>query len=49
MPRAHIEQAYWQADRPAAFEYWAHAACVLPIEQWPYDEMIDRLLSAYAS
>jgi len=34
--RPRIEQAYWHADRPAAFEYWAHAACVLPIEQWPY-------------
>jgi uncharacterized protein YcaQ len=34
--RQHIEQAYWHARRPAAFEYWAHAACVLPIEQWPY-------------
>src|SRR5512142_117632 len=34
--RQAIEQAYWHASRPAAFEYWAHAACVLPIEQWPY-------------
>src|SRR5438874_1231733 len=34
--RQAIEQAYWPASRPAAFEYWAHAACVLPIEQWPY-------------
>jgi len=34
--RSHIEQAYWNATRPAAFEYWAHAACVLPIEHWPY-------------
>jgi uncharacterized protein len=34
--RPHIEQAYWNARQPAAFEYWAHAACVLPIEQWPY-------------
>ncbi|WP_182876936.1 winged helix-turn-helix domain-containing protein [Microbispora sp. H10670] len=32
-----VERAYW--DAPArAFEYWCHAACVLPIEQWPlYD------------
>src|SRR5262249_39300882 len=22
--------------RPDAFEYWSHAACVLPIEEWPY-------------
>jgi uncharacterized protein YcaQ len=34
--RQDIEQAYWHARQPAAFEYWAHAACVLPIEQWPY-------------
>src|ERR1700761_7811532 len=34
--RAQIEQAYWHERRPAAFEYWAHAACVLPIEQWPW-------------
>jgi len=34
--RQQIEQAYWHAAKPAAFEYWAHAACVLPIEQWPY-------------
>jgi hypothetical protein len=36
VPRPQIEQAYWHATKPAAFEYWAHAACVLPIEQWPY-------------
>jgi hypothetical protein len=36
VPRPQIEQAYWHEARPAAFEYWAHAACVLPIEQWPY-------------
>ena len=33
--REQIEQAYWHLAKPAAFEYWAHAACVLPIEQWP--------------
>src|ERR1051326_8167125 len=36
VPRTQIEQAYWHPARPAAFEYWAHAACVLPLEQWPY-------------
>jgi uncharacterized protein len=36
VPRLQIEQAYWHETKPAAFEYWAHAACVLPIEQWPY-------------
>src|SRR5579864_7557954 len=34
--REQIEQAYWHLAKPAAFEYWAHAACVLPVEQWPY-------------
>jgi uncharacterized protein YcaQ len=34
--RLKVEQAYWSQGRPAAFEYWAHAACVLPVEQWPY-------------
>jgi len=36
VPREQIEQAYWHQGKPAAFEYWAHAACVLPVEQWPY-------------
>jgi uncharacterized protein len=34
--RDKIEQAYWHPRRPAAFEYWAHAACILPVEEWPY-------------
>ncbi|MDF3292978.1 winged helix-turn-helix domain-containing protein [Streptomyces silvisoli] len=44
--RTAVESAYWGADVPAprrspeatgaaAFEYWSHAACVLPIEEWP--------------
>jgi uncharacterized protein YcaQ len=36
IPRERIERAYWHPSHPAAFEYWAHAACVLPIEEWPY-------------
>lgn len=36
--RAKVEQAYWHARKPAAFEYWSHAACVLPLEEWPYYE-----------
>jgi uncharacterized protein len=28
-----VERAYWHSGR--AFEYWAHAACVLPIDYWP--------------
>jgi len=34
--RAKVERAYWHPAVPAAFEYWSHAACVLPIEEWPY-------------
>jgi uncharacterized protein len=35
VPREKIERAYWHPRTPAAFEYWAHAACILPLEQWP--------------
>ncbi len=31
--RTSVERAYWNGT--AAFEYWSHAACVLPIEDWP--------------
>jgi uncharacterized protein len=40
--RARVEQAFWHPRRPAAFEYWSHAACVLPIEEWPYYEFRRR-------
>jgi uncharacterized protein len=36
VPRERIERAYWHARTPMAFEYWSHAACILPIEDWPY-------------
>jgi len=36
VPRERIERAYWHPRTPAAFEYWSHAACILPIEEWPY-------------
>lgn len=32
--RAAVESAYWGGGR--SFEYWSHAACVLPIEEWPF-------------
>ncbi|MFB7787776.1 winged helix-turn-helix domain-containing protein [Streptomyces vinaceus] len=32
--RTAVEEAYW-SDRHA-FEYWSHAACILPIEEWPH-------------
>src|SRR3954470_184896 len=28
-----VERAYWGGD---AFEYWSHAACVLPLSEWPW-------------
>ncbi|MFD7547238.1 winged helix-turn-helix domain-containing protein [Streptomyces sp. NPDC059578] len=34
-----VDRAYWTpgADgAPHAFEYWSHAACILPIEEWPH-------------
>jgi len=34
--RDRVEDAYWHATRPATFEYWSHAACVLPMAAWPY-------------
>lgn len=30
--RHRVERAYWSGD---AFEYWCHAACVIPLEHWP--------------
>src|SRR5215218_2403257 len=36
--RKAVEEAYWaHPPTPAdAFEYWSHAACVLPIGEWPW-------------
>ncbi|MDH6226657.1 uncharacterized protein YcaQ [Streptomyces sp. MJP52] len=37
--RKAVEPAYWGRDRdgrPHSFEYWSHAACVLPVEEWPH-------------
>jgi uncharacterized protein YcaQ len=31
--RPTIEDAYWNSD--GSFEYWSHAACILPVESWP--------------
>ncbi|SPF07323.1 winged helix-turn-helix domain-containing protein [Streptomyces sp. MA5143a] len=42
MGRTTVDQAYWATapdgapPRPHAFEYWSHAACILPIEEWPH-------------
>ena len=32
--RAPVERAYW-GKGSATFEFWSHAACVLPLEDWP--------------
>jgi hypothetical protein len=41
--RGAVEEAYWGQgsgnDHPTgatSFEYWSHAACILPIEMWPW-------------
>ncbi|MFJ7152607.1 winged helix-turn-helix domain-containing protein [Streptomyces sp. NPDC100445] len=32
--RRAVEGAYWSDTH--AFEYWSHAACILPVEEWPH-------------
>ncbi|MFF7737153.1 DNA glycosylase AlkZ-like family protein [Streptomyces sp. NPDC007984] len=32
--RKTVEDAYWKDTH--SFEYWSHAACILPIEEWPH-------------
>jgi hypothetical protein len=43
--RARIERAYWNPRTADAFEYWSHAACVLPLEEWPYYAFRRRALA----
>ena len=31
--RRQVEDAYWHSG--GSFEYWSHAACILPVESWP--------------
>lgn len=40
MPKSEVEAGYWhRPGTPAThFEYWSHAACILPIESWPLFE-----------
>jgi uncharacterized protein len=38
-----VEAAYWSGD---AFEYWSHAACVLPVTEWPWFAFRRRRLLA---
>src|SRR5579863_7769976 len=44
--RATVEEAYWPAGKPTTFEYWAHAACILPIADWPYYAWRRRAIAA---
>src|ERR1700735_4596065 len=46
IPRERIERAYWHPRQPAAFEYWSHAACILPLEEWPWYAFRRRALRA---
>ncbi|MGV9564912.1 winged helix-turn-helix domain-containing protein [Streptomyces sp. NPDC003480] len=41
--RGSVDAGYWTPSpagpavpHPHAFEYWSHAACILPIEEWPH-------------
>jgi uncharacterized protein len=46
--RPAVEAACWGTDRegdPVAVEYWAHAACIMPIEMWPWFAFRRRKLS----
>ncbi|HET9090964.1 MAG TPA: crosslink repair DNA glycosylase YcaQ family protein [Acidimicrobiales bacterium] len=35
LPRRRLEKAYWGGPPFPAFEFWYHAACIVPIEEWP--------------
>jgi hypothetical protein len=41
-----VEKAYWPPAKPNTFEYWAHAACILPIADWPYYGWRRRAIAA---
>jgi uncharacterized protein len=41
-----VERAYWPARQPTTFEYWSHAACILPIADWPYYAWRRRSIAA---
>jgi uncharacterized protein len=46
VPRERVERAYWHPRQATTFEYWSHAACILPIEEWPYYGFRRRALLA---
>ncbi|MEE4542247.1 crosslink repair DNA glycosylase YcaQ family protein [Streptomyces sp. V4-01] len=39
-----VERAYWTENH--AFEYWSHAACILPVEEWPHFAFRRRAMRA---
>ncbi|MFJ7157985.1 winged helix-turn-helix domain-containing protein [Streptomyces sp. NPDC101118] len=43
--REAVERAYWTDSH--AFEYWSHAACILPIEEWPHFAFRRRVKRAH--
>ncbi len=43
--RAAVEEAYWGTSS-TTFEYWSHAACILPLEDWPLYAITRRARSA---
>jgi hypothetical protein len=45
--REAVEKAYWPVQgTPTTFEYWAHAACILPVADWPYYAWRRRAIAA---
>ncbi|WP_419995453.1 winged helix-turn-helix domain-containing protein [Streptomyces boninensis] len=45
--RAAVDGAYWSGEGAATtFEYWSHAACILPIEEYPLFAFRRRALRA---
>ena len=43
--RERVEKAYW-GTLSSTFEYWSHAACVIPLEDWPVYAFRRRLFLA---
>ena len=43
--RAAVEEAYWGTSS-TTFEYWSHAACILPLEDWPLYAITRRARTA---
>lgn len=42
--RPAVESAYWSDGH--SFEYWSHAACILPVEEWPHFAFRRRAMRA---